>query len=106
MTDKEIVRAIVIDSLRGLSEQRQPARRFEVSADCGVYGAGGALDSLELVNFVVEVEQRLEEQLGVVITLADERAVSEKRSPFRNVSSFVDFIIVRMDEHAARPEPS
>src|SRR5438046_960670 len=106
MADRAIVLALVIDALSATSRQRPPGRQFDVTADTIVYGAGGALDSLELVNLVVEVEQRLDEQLGVVVTLADERAVSMKRSPFRSVPSFVDFIVVRMDEGAGRPEPS
>ena len=105
MSDRErdAVQAIVIEALSSIDGLRPPARRFIRGGDVrrlAVYGAGGALDSLELVNFIVEVEQRLEERLGATVTLADERAVSGRLSPFRSVDAFVEFIVARLQEAA------
>ena len=58
------VRAIVLEALKAVNEQRPAASRFASSDDTLLYGAGGVLDSLDLVNLVIELEQRLEEQLG------------------------------------------
>ena len=99
--DVETVRAMVVEALTEVNDQRPAASRFAPDADTVVYGAGGVLDSLELVNLVIALEQRLEEQCGAVVTLADERAVSQKHSPFRSVPSLVAFVVSRLNERAA-----
>jgi acyl carrier protein len=100
MPNPETVRSIVLEALDAVNQQRPVASRFVPEGGTLLYGAGGVLDSLELVNLVIELEQRLDEQLGAVVTLADERAVSQQRSPFRSVPSLVDFVVSRLTEHA------
>ena len=55
-------------------------------------GASGALDSFGLVNLVVALEQRIEDEFGVALTLADEKAMSYSRSPFRTVQTLRDYV--------------
>jgi acyl carrier protein len=100
MIDREQVRSIVVDALQSVIQQRPAAQRLVPGDQTQVYGAGGMLDSLELVNLVIELEQRLEEQFSAVVTLADERAVSQQQSPFRSVPSLVDLVVSRLDEAA------
>jgi len=64
-----------------------------------LFGRDGVLDSLGLVSFIVAVEQALDESLGVAITLADERAVSQRASPFRTIGTLVDYVMTQ----SARP---
>lgn len=61
-------------------------------------GRGAMLKSVALVAMLVAVEQRLAEELGIEVSLMDERAMSQTRSPFRDVQSLVDYI-----EGLARP---
>ncbi|NJN93660.1 MAG: acyl carrier protein [Anaerolineales bacterium] len=55
-------------------------------------GREAALDSMGLVNLIVEVEQRLEDTYDLTVILADERAMSQKNSPFRSVETLADYI--------------
>jgi hypothetical protein len=41
---------------------------------------------------VTEIEERLEEEKGITVTLADERAMSRRASPFRTLASLVDYL--------------
>lgn len=59
----------------------------------GLFGEDGVLDSLNLVSFVIAVEQAVSEKCGIKITLADEKAMSQRRSPFRTVGTLTDHII-------------
>lgn len=61
-------------------------------------GRDAVLDSMGLVTLIVDVEQRLEEDYGVVLVLADERAMSQQHSPFRSVRSLADYICRRIEE--------
>ena len=55
-------------------------------------GGAAVVDSLGLVRLILEVEQRLAESHDVIVTLADERAMSQQRSPFRTVSALADYV--------------
>ena len=63
-----------------------------------LFGRDDGLDSLALVSLILDVEERLQAQFGTTLTLADERAVSMKRSPFATVASLVDYIALRLSE--------
>ncbi len=65
--------------------------RLNCSPDELVFGRGGKLDSLGLVNFIMSVETHLADR-KLPISLTSERALSQTRSPFRSVRSLCDFI--------------
>ena len=64
----------------------------DISVDARLYGSKGFLDSLGLVNLVVELEERIEEEYGVLLAIADERAMSRRRSPFLTVNTLTDYL--------------
>lgn len=57
-----------------------------------LFGLNGTLDSLGLVNFIVAVEQALEDELDISIQLVSEKAMSQKTSPFLTIGTLVRFI--------------
>jgi acyl carrier protein len=61
-------------------------------------GRSGLFDSMGLVSLVVEVEQLLESQFEAVIVLADDRAMSQERSPFLTIGSLADYALHLIDE--------
>ena|SRR5437870_4772816 len=74
--------------------QQEMATTFDVTSETRLYGANSPLDSTGLVSFIVDVESRLDAELGLTVVLADERALSQKHSPFRDVRALVDYILV------------
>jgi len=52
------------------------------SPDLVLYGGAGKLDSIGLVNLIVATEQRLEDIFEISLTLADEKSMSQRNSPF------------------------
>ncbi|HOJ04280.1 MAG TPA: hypothetical protein PK916_09780 [Bacteroidota bacterium] len=83
---------IVYDSLDELSEMSDGKYSFEKYEEEAIFGKAGKLDSLDLVNLLVIIEERLENIYGISITIANERAISERHSPFANVIRLVEFI--------------
>jgi acyl carrier protein len=65
----------------------------QLGDDTPLIGRKGVLDSMGLVTLIVDVEQRLEEEHDIVVVIADERAMSQKHSPFRSVGSLADYIL-------------
>ncbi|CAH2922453.1 MAG: hypothetical protein CPSOU_4103 [uncultured Paraburkholderia sp.] len=68
---------------------------IDISAgeDTRLYGLDGQVDSLGLVSLVVEVEGKIEQQLGVSVTLVSDRAMSARRSPFATMGSLADYAL-------------
>ena len=82
---------MVRKALRELHEQQGVQVSGNIDVDTRLFGREGILDSLGLVSLVVAVEQAIEDQLGVTISLADERAMSQKNSPYRTIGSLAEY---------------
>jgi acyl carrier protein len=74
----------------------QPAP--EVNAETRLFGARTQLDSSALVSLLVEVEQQINDAVGTEILLADDRAMSQKRSPFRNIGTLAEYVVMLLRE--------
>lgn len=65
---------------------------IELNLDSKLFGGGGPLDSMALVNLLVELEELIEDDYGLSVTLADEKAMSRRTSPFSRVKYLIDYI--------------
>lgn len=84
---------IIIETLKNLSDEFEMKELENPSVTTPIYGGGGGFDSLALVSFITDLEQRLSDELGLEIVLADERAMSANNSPFKNVTSLTQYIL-------------
>jgi D-alanine--poly(phosphoribitol) ligase subunit 2 len=78
----------VAGELNGNLESKIP---LELGEQAPLYGSEGALTSLDLVSLIVGVEQAIEEEFGANITLADEKAFSLMKSPFRTIGTLAEY---------------
>ena len=62
-----------------------------LNSDTLLFGEGGVLDSMGLVTLIIAVEQAIEDKYEVSAGLADEKAMSQKSSPYRTVSTLADY---------------
>ena len=85
----EKVRQLVIATL---------PRTVPVATGEVIFGPGGILDSLDLVNYLADLEYRLDQEVGRELVLASERAMSRSRSPFRDVDSLTAYIMELLAE--------
>jgi acyl carrier protein len=91
MTHAEIV-SLIIERLRDVGDGAQSPSPTAASEETALFGPEGILDSLGLVALIVDVEEAIVERSGVAITLGDDRAVSQRSSPFRTVGSLAEYI--------------
>lgn len=99
--DKPEVTALVISSLGDvLAQLKDQGKPVSLTLDQSTYllGHRGVVTSLGLVTLIVDIEQKLNDDHGITITLADERAMSQEKSPFRTVGSLVEYICLLMEE--------
>ena len=92
MKNNKKIESIIINSIKELNEELPEDKQIELTSDVVLFGIGGKLDSLGLVNLLVIIEQNIEDNYGVSITIADEKAMSQKHSPFKTVSTLNKFI--------------
>jgi len=62
------------------------------SVDSELFGGHGKLDSLGLVQLIVNIEKHLLKSFSVSIILANDKALSMNNSPFRKVSTLCKYI--------------
>ena len=84
---------IVLKTLRELGEDLEIDALKAADEDTRLFGAKSALDSMNLVHFIADVEERLSDELNVEIVLANQNAISRKNSPFRRASNCIDYIM-------------
>ena len=63
-----------------------------ITADTPLVGAGRVVDSIGLVTLIVDVENRVAEHTNRPISLMDDRAMSQTRSPFRTVGTLAEYV--------------
>lgn len=102
MAGNEVTEQVVLQALStvigGLNEERPEDRQLGSERTSMLYGAGGELDSLDLVRLVVLFEQQINEDTGCVVSLADDRAMSTENSHFQTVGSLVAYTLELMEE--------
>jgi acyl carrier protein len=96
----DVVEAIY-EAIRRTNETRPPDSALVCSEDTVFFGQGGSLDSLGLVSLIMDVEEILNAHWRTALVLADERAVAQRRNPFRDVKSLADHVVSRLMEAGA-----
>jgi acyl carrier protein len=90
---------IIYNSIDELNEQLKNDMKLEKSTETKLIGSNIKLDSLGIVSLLVTIEQNIEDEFDVSITIADEKAMSQKRSPFRTIGTLADYIDMLLREN-------
>jgi D-alanine--poly(phosphoribitol) ligase subunit 2 len=87
----EVLR-IILETVKEVS-RRDAANQEPLDEETRLTGRDGILDSLGLVNVIVGVEEQVNSRYGALFSLTDDRAMSQKRSPFTTVGRLADYIM-------------
>ena len=96
--ERSAIAALVLASLEDVFAQAEERPAEAPTEDTYLVGRRAVLDSLGMVTLIVDLEQRIDEEYGVALTLADDRAMSQKNSPFLTVRSLTDYICALIEE--------
>jgi len=83
---------IVFDAIDEYNELQSKEMILQKSQETILFGGKSKLDSLGLVSLITIIEERLNDSFNVEISLADEKAMSQRQSPFKSVATLVDYI--------------
>ena len=89
MSDKLV--EMIITTANELNHEEEVSISSELNKDTPLFGENGILDSMGLVSLIVAVEQAIEESMDVSISLADEKAMSQKNSPYKTIGTLAEY---------------
>jgi len=95
--DKLEIQRTIFDAIEMVNNLREEDGQIPVSEQTDLYGNNGNLDSMGLVSFLIDIEESLQDR-DIQISLSDERAMSQTKSPFRNVQTLTDYIATLVNE--------
>ncbi|MFP4369560.1 MAG: hypothetical protein ACLFR2_08265 [Candidatus Kapaibacterium sp.] len=98
MTDNDKIISIIYEAIEEINEELPKNRRVKKEPDTILFGEGGSIDSITLVNLIVTIEGLIEDEFDKSVTLADEKAMSQANSPFRSVASLADYTASLLEE--------
>jgi D-alanine--poly(phosphoribitol) ligase subunit 2 len=84
---------IINDSIKELNQTLMDKIPIEEGEGVCLYGNGGLLDSLSLVNLIVTIEGAIEEKTGISLILANDKALSQKHSPFSTMGTLKKYVL-------------
>jgi hypothetical protein len=102
----------LVELVRMTFEEINSTRSEKIPTDdilnIGLYGENGLFDSMHLVSFLTLLEEYVEDELSVEISLTSEKAVSRRVSPFSSVTNLIAFMAeeIREATPAALSEPA
>ena len=101
MIQKEKIVQAIYEAVDEVNLQQRENHQLSKTPETLLYGQGALMDSLGLVTLVMETEQRINDQFDCSVTLANDKAFSQKNSPFRTVRSLADYIATLLEEKEA-----
>lgn len=86
------IKQIIFNALINMADELENEELKNPNENTKIYGIDGNLDSLALVSLITDLESELSEKLNIDIVLADEKAMSMRNSPFRDVMTLTQYI--------------
>jgi D-alanine--poly(phosphoribitol) ligase subunit 2 len=83
---------IVLDAIDELNQTLDVPVSVEQGEATPIYGQDKTLDSISLVSLIVSIEQKVEDKFNMSIILANEKAMSQRNSPFLTVGTLSAYI--------------
>jgi len=91
MITRENILSIVYESIDYLNDLNDTS--VEASESEPLIGGDSELDSLDFVEMIVDIEQRLSDGYGISVSITSERAMSQHASPFKTVGTLADYVL-------------
>jgi len=98
MKKRKTIENIIINAVQEINERLPKEQQISKTSKKELFGKSGQLDSLGLVNLLVIIEQNIEDEFDVSITIADEKAMSQRYSPFRTIGTLTNYLNMLLND--------
>ena len=89
--DLQNIKKIVVDSLVSVLDENDIIN-ISVDDNTEIFGSKSIIDSLQLINLIVKIEEDVYDQSGKEIIIVDDEAIIIGNSPFQTVKSLSSFV--------------
>lgn len=89
---KQKIEDIIIAVLQDINDDIESESLEKPTKETKLFGEDGELNSLELVSMITDLEEEIQDEFEKEVILADEKAMSQRKSPFGTVESLTEYI--------------
>lgn len=93
---------LIVAAVREVGQEQGLEVGDTLGPDTRLFGEGGLLDSLALVSLVIGVSQAIEDRFGAQVDLADDKALSQKNSPYRTIGTLAAYAAQELEARRAK----
>ena len=90
----ETIKLLVLESIEEINKDSQVEELYSPKLDTIFFEL---VDSLAVLNFILDIEQRLEGHFGRYIQIANEDVMNASKTPFKTVKDSIDFISSKVE---------
>ena len=90
---KSEITSFVLDSISEINQQLPTERQIGSDLATVILGQKSELDSLSLINLIIEIEEKISSSSGRRIPILDKGIMSEEHGSFYTVGELIDWII-------------
>lgn len=88
------IRSLVFESIKEVNKDLEIDAFNEPTLDTPFFDL---VDSLGVLNFILDMEQRLEKEFGKYIQIANEEIMDATKTPFKTIKDIIKFIEERVE---------
>lgn len=96
MATKKDILEIIFNCIEEINQQNGTEITKDINTK--LFGSESDLDSLGLVNLIVSLEEAINDKYNISISIADEKAMSQKQSPFKSIETLTDYLLKLITE--------
>ena len=89
---KDKIKEVIFQAIDNVNALLDEDGKIEKSLNADLLSQSTKLDSLGLVNLILAIEEIIQDDFGVAVTLASSMAMSSSSSPFRSIQILIDHI--------------
>ena len=89
---------MISQAISEMNEDLEYDNLRNVTRETEIFGGENSIDSISLASLITEIEFLIREKLALNVVLADEKAMSMKNSPYRNVGALLNLIAGKLED--------
>jgi hypothetical protein len=91
MNNREIVKKVLLVCIEAHNEQVTKDRKVPLEESTLLLAEGSFIDSIELVNIIVDFEEALAAEFGKIINLTSDDSMTKADTPFYNIGALCNY---------------
>ena len=88
-----MIREIILESLEEVNKELKSIEFFDIKNETLIFDN---MDSMAVLELIIEIENKLQLQYGKFIQIADDTIMDEMETPFKTLSSLIEFVEIKV----------